>query len=142
MQFFFLLPNHLDEELEPALLAAVDKHLRAGKTFLIDSTDGQLEIRHKDILYFESSHNYLVVHTTGGRNYTFRSTLTTLDEKMKSEDFCRIHHAYIVYLPNIKRIEGSTKVIMKDGTELPISAKKKSIFKDAFMEYTNRRFAK
>ncbi len=140
--FRFIRKSHLDDELEPALLAAVDKHLRAGKTFLVDSTSGKLEIRHKDILYFESSHNYLVVHTVGGRNYSFRSTLTTLEEKLKGEDFCRIHHAYIVYLPSIKRIEGSASVIMKDDTTLPISARQKNVFKEAYIEYTNRRFAK
>ena len=140
--FRFIRKSHLDDELEPALLAAVDKHLRAGKTFLVDSTSGKLEIRHKDILYFESSHNYLVVHTVGGRNYSFRSTLTTLEEKLKGEDFCRIHHAYIVYLPSIKRIEGSASVIMKDNTMLPISARQKNVFKEAYIEYTNRRFAK
>ena len=140
--FRFIRKTRLDDELEPALLAAVDKHLRADKTFPIDSTDGKLEIRYKDILYFESSRNYLVVHTIGGRNYSFRSTLTALDEKMKGEDFCKIHQAYVIYLPNVKRIEGSKSVTVKDGTVLPISAKQKSVFKEVYMEYTSRRFAK
>ena len=140
--FRFIRKSHLDDELEPALLAAVDKPLRAGKTFLVDSTTGKLEIRHKDILFFESSHNYLIVHTIGGRDYSFRSTLTALDEKMKGEDFCKIHQAYVIYLPNVKRIEGSKSVIMKDDTILPISARQKNVFKDAYIEYTNRRFAK
>ena len=84
----------------------------------------------------------MIVHTIGGRDYSFRSTLTALDEKMKGEDFCKIHQAYVIYLPNVKRIEGSKSVIMKDDTILPISARQKNVFKDAYIEYTNRRFAK
>ena len=140
--FRFIRKFYLNEELEPALYAAINKHIGANKTLLLKATQGDVELRHRDILFFESSRNYVIVHTSENQTYTFRSTLNSLEEKIKADDFFRIHHAFLVNLSNIKRIEGCSGVVMKNGIKLPISAKQRTLFKTAYMEYTNRRFSK
>ena len=140
--FRFLRKTHLAEELEPALLAAIDKIMILNKTVEIDSVEGPVEIRVSDIIYFESDRNYIVAHMTGGEICRFRGTLTHLTEDMKNFDFCRIHQAYLINLANIKRTDGSAAVIMSNGEDLPISFRKSPGFKAAYMDYTNRRFVK
>lgn len=68
--------------------------------------------------------------------------VTEVAEQTKDDDFCRIHQAFVVNLANIKRTEGYSNVIMNNGDELPISARRMTEFKKAYMEYTNRRFSK
>ena len=124
------------------LYAACEKHLRSGKTFILDSVNGRIELRQKDIYYFESERNYLIAHTAGNGAVRSRGTLSRLAEELKADDFCRIHNAFVINLANVKRIEGVACVVMKDDTGLPVGAKYRGAFKSAYMEFTNRRFAK
>lgn len=140
--FRFLRKTHLEEELEPALLAAIDKLMSLHKTMIFDTVDGKLELRLADIIYFESDRNYFLIHHTGRDVYRCRGTVTEVAEQTKDDDFCRIHQAFVVNLANIKRTEGYSNVIMNNGDELPISARRMTEFKKAYMEYTNRRFSK
>lgn len=140
--FRFIRKSRLAEELKPALAAAVEKYISSGKTVVIDTVDGSIELRLDDILYFESSKNYTVAHVAGNKDYRFRSTLSQLEERLKADGFCRIHQAFVVNLSNIKRIRGRSKVLMKNGTELPVSVRRSSDFKNDYMEFTKRRFVK
>lgn len=140
--FRFLRKSHIDEELEDALLAAIDKLMSVHKTVFFDTTDGRIEIRLMEIIYFESDGNYLTIHHTGGTEYRVRGTLTEISGQMKDEDFCRIHRAFLINLNNVKRIKGSKSVTMSDGTLLPISASHAKDFKNAYMDYASRRFIK
>ena len=140
--FRFLRKTHIDEELEDALIAAIEKLMSLQKTINFNTVDGKIELRLKDILYFESSGNYLLLHHNGGAPYKIRSTVSEITVKTANYDFCRIHHAYTINLGNIKKTEGNKKVTLKDGTTLPISARKASDFKKAYMDFTNRRFIK
>ncbi len=140
--FRFIRKAMLEEELAPALYAACEKYLGSGRTMLIDAVDGAVTVRQKDIVYFESLRNYSVAHTLDGGKFKFRSTLAQLEEKFGKDDFCRIHNAYVINLANVKRIDGSSGVVMKDDTKLAVGARHRGAFKAAYMEFTNKRFAK
>ena len=140
--FRFLRKTHIDDELEDALLAAIDKLMSIQKTMVFDTIDGKIELRLVDILYIESERNYLIIHQTGGNTYRVRSTLSEMLDKIEEYDFCRIHNAFVINLSNIRRTEGNKSVTMKDGTNLPISARKSVDFKNAYMDFTSRRFIK
>ncbi len=138
--FRFLRKSHINEELEDALVAAIDKLMSLQKTMVFHTVDRYIELRLKSIIYFESSGNYLLLHHNGEEIYRIRSTVTEISEKLKADDFVRIHHAYVINLDNIHRTAGYTYVVMNDGTRLPISARRMKEFKNAYMDFTNRRF--
>ena len=138
--FRFLRKSHISEELEDALLAAIEKLMSVHKTMVFDTTEGEREIRIADILYFESSGNYLTIRQSDGEVCKIRCTMTEMIDRIRDEDFCRIHHAYTINLGNIKKTEGNRKVTLKDGTTLPVSARKASDFKKAYMNYISRRY--
>ena len=139
--FRFLRKSHLSDELEPALLDAIDSLMSKNKTIELNTTDGKFETRLSDIVYFESEKNYLVAHLLGNKSYRLRNTVAGIFEQLKDDDFYRIHQSIVINLASIKRISGYSDVIMSNGVPLPISLRNVSGFKNAYMEYTNRRFS-
>ena len=139
--FRFLRKSCLKDELESALLDAIDSLMSKNKTIELNTTEGKFETRLSDIIYFESEKNYLVVHLLGNRIYRFRNTIAGISEQLKDDDFYKIHQSIVINLANIKRISGYSDVIMCNGDTLPISLRNMSGFKKAYMEYTNRRFS-
>lgn len=91
--------------------------------FLID---GALFVRDKgrlvkvavnDIRYAEADDNYVVLHTAHQR-YVLTATLTSIEERLASPHFMRIHRSYLV---DVRRITGlREKQVMLGTTELPV----------------------
>ena len=71
-----------------------------------------------DILYVESLGDYVTFVTNHGK-YIVHSTLKNIDEKIKSEDFLKVHRSYIVNLTKIVDIE-ETNLVIKDKV-IPVS---------------------
>lgn len=140
--FRFLRKPRLEEELEPALIAAVESLISINKKIELKTSDGTFETRLADIIYFESKKNYLLAHLIGNKIYRFRNTITGIVEELQNDDFYKIHQAYVINLANIKRISGYSEVLMCNGKVLPISSRNAPGFKKAYMDYTNRRIAK
>ncbi|MBQ0092030.1 MAG: response regulator transcription factor [Clostridiales bacterium] len=137
--FRFLRKTHLEEELEPALLAAIRKLMSQDKTLEFNTADGHVETRLRDILYFECQHNYLIAHLNGGEAYRFRSTVAAIIEQTRGNDFYRIHQGYVINLANVKRLKGYSSVVMINDVSLPISSRNVTGFKKAYMEFVGRR---
>lgn len=140
--FRFIRKTRIEEELEPALVAAVDSLMSLNKKIELKTTDGTFETRVADIIYFESNKNYLTVHLIGNKSYSIRNTVTGISKELQSDDFFKIHQAYVINLANVKRISGYAEVLMCNDKILPISSRNAQSFKKAYMEYTNRRIAK
>lgn len=141
MPFRFLRKTHLKDELEPALVDAIDYLMSKNKIIELNTAEGRFNTRLSDIIYFESDRNYLVVHMVGNITYRFRNTIANISGQLKDDDFYKIHQSLVINLANIKRISGSSDVIMCNGDVLPISMRNMSGFKKAYMAYTNRRLA-
>lgn len=138
--FRFLRKTHIDEELEPALIAAVDKYLSDSKTTVFNTVSGPIKLRLNDILYFESAGNYVLIITKSGKNYKIRTTITQMNDCVKNDGFFMIHQTYIINMENVDHIDGSSFVIMKNKEKLPVSHRNASDFKKAFMSFTVGRF--
>ena len=70
--FRFLRKSRLNEELEPALIAAIESLMLINKKIELKTSDGSFETRLTDIEYFESEKNYLIAHIVGNKTYRFR----------------------------------------------------------------------
>jgi DNA-binding LytR/AlgR family response regulator len=112
------------------LMKAINKYYQvSGRTIQPSSSEKQkafitvradrknVKINLEDILYIESLKDYVRIHTPGKRTIT-KSTLSSLEDQLPSEQFLRIHRSYIV---SIKRIRAFTHEFVEvEDKALPI----------------------
>jgi DNA-binding LytR/AlgR family response regulator len=86
---------------------------------LFVKSNGKLvRIRIQDILYIEALKEYIRIFTKEGNQVVYQ-TMQSMEEKLPSDLFFRIHRSYIIGLRHIKSIEGNSVLVHK--TQLPIS---------------------
>ncbi|MGP8215494.1 MAG: LytR/AlgR family response regulator transcription factor [Bacteroidia bacterium] len=81
----------------------------------------------KDILWIEALGDYLTIHAKEQR-YILHATLKSLEEKLPSNKFIRVHRSYIVQIDNITEVEDTT--IFINDIPIPIGA----LYKESFMK--------
>ena len=140
--FRFLRKAHLTEELDITFQKVVEKYILNNETLLFNSTEGEVLLRLKDIIFFEGQKNYYVIYTVSGKEYKCRGTMDSLEAMMKSYDFFRIHASYIVSHEQIESINNDGFVDMKNKKRLSISRRRAAPFKDAYMEFIRRRISR
>ncbi len=91
--------------------------------FIKDSVRFQ-RVDFDEILYLESDHVYVTVHTTT-KKYLVRTSLQQYLEQLDGRQFLRIHRGYAVNLNKIKAV-GPADVLVENRT-LPVSKKYKDI---------------
>ena len=81
-------------------------------------------LRTAEIEWIEAAGNYVNIHTKGAA-YFVRETMSSIEGKMPSERFMRIHRSTIVNLDRIKELKagsnGEYLVRMQNGEELTLS---------------------
>lgn len=71
-----------------------------------------------DILYLEAEDNYSYVHTSDAK-YLLSYTMKSLEEKISSGDFFRIHRSFVVNLNRVTSIQEG--FVFLDKLKLPLS---------------------
>ncbi|RWY55658.1 LytR/AlgR family response regulator transcription factor [Mucilaginibacter gilvus] len=87
-----------------------------------------LRIKIEDILYIEGALNYIVIHTTEGKQLTYL-TIGEIENYLPSSSFTRIHRSFIVNYAKIKTITGN-HITLDDKTILSIGSAYKTAFFD------------
>ncbi len=68
--------------------------------------------------------NYAKLHSCGGR-YDIRETLQSLEGKLNSETFIRVHRSTIINMDFVREVQtwfrGGHQIVMKDGTQVRLS---------------------
>ena len=123
--------DYLVKPIEPArFLKAIDRVKEA-----LESTKEKIEVRDKefvfirdsgvlkkinadDILYLEAMGDYVKVFTSQ-KFHIVHATLKSIEEKLPSSKFMRVHRSYIVALNKIDFIEEG--VININGTAIPVA---------------------
>lgn len=76
--------------------------------------------------WIEAAGNYATLHT-GGEDRLVRETMTSLEERLRSFGFARIHRSYIVNLDRVREIQpwfkGDHVVVLEDDTRLSLTRK-------------------
>ena len=139
--FRFIRKSHINEELEPVLLKAIDKLVTVNTTMCLDTTDGEQIVRLWDILYFEGDRNYYLIRTANGKEYRCRGTLNNIEDQLEKLDFFRINPTYIVNEEHIESYSKERFVRMKNGVTLEISTRKLIAFKRKYMYFLRKRVA-
>jgi len=71
-----------------------------------------IKIRFDEIFYIEGLKDYVILHTPNGRVVTLQ-TMKSLELKLPSDIFMRVHRSFIVNIGNISVVEGNTVHINK-----------------------------
>lgn len=74
-----------------------------------------------EILYLESTDDYIKIHLIGKNPIMTLSTLKAIEDKLPTNNFIRVHRSYIVATNKIERVKGKTIHIAT--FQIPISNK-------------------
>ena len=101
------------------------------KKLAIASSDGYFFVEISDIVRLESHSNYTHFYFREAKKLVASHTLGYYEALLPADKFCRIHHSHLVNVDFIERYtrEGAGgTVIMKDGSSLQVSQRKKENF--------------
>jgi two-component system, LytTR family, response regulator len=89
----------------------------------VRSGGGIVPVAVRDVLWFESSGDYVVAHSARTR-YMLHLSLARLESRLDAAKFVRVHRTHIVNLDHVasfRRREGKLVAAMTDGREVPVS---------------------
>ena len=113
----------MHDEIELALKKA-NKCInsRNTKTIIIKTDDGEIRLRHDDIMYFEMYRRRITVYTNDGKAIELkeRKTIKSLYEELEDEDFVQIHSGGIVNVKYIYEYSGYS-ITLDNETKLIVS---------------------
>lgn len=102
-------------------------------SYIFIKSDKRIEkIELNDIIYAESTGNYVSIHTEEKRIIAYL-TMKSLESQLQAEEFIKIHQSYLVNCAKIKAIEGNE--INIGNKSLPISRN----YRDLVMRVVNQR---
>lgn len=82
--------------------------------FFVKSDKKMKKVFYKDILYIEGLKDYVIIRMEEGRVITLQ-TMKSLEHKLPSGMFKRIHRSYILNLTKLKAIEGNMVELVEKG---------------------------
>ena len=79
-----------------------------------------------EILYIESDNNYSNFHLRDGRKILISKTLKSFEEKLRNENFFRVHQSYIVNLSCVSAFDKKNDTVMLLGNIcIPVAQRKR-----------------
>lgn len=85
----------------------------------------------RDVEWIEAAGVYVTIHE-GGREHLVRESLAALESRLDPSRFARIHRSAIVALDRVSELRiddgGSCRVVLRDGTTLPLSRRQREAF--------------
>lgn len=104
--------QNMDEKLDDKIQISTDQNIK-----LLDP---------EAILYCKSDGNYCHIHCKNGNSLLVSKKLKSLEEKLDSPPFMRVHNSYIVNLNEIKEInKKDTLLLLSNDSLIPVSRQKK-----------------
>ena len=103
---------------------------KPAKRFAAATLEGLIMVNADDILYCESDSAYCKLVFLDGKSMLLSRTLKDVEEALIRENFCRIHHSYLINLDYVQKyIKGEGgEVVMSNGASLPVSRTRKQDF--------------
>jgi len=127
---YLLKPISMDRFMQAVNKAEVEIERRNGHTvsetsgedfFFVKADKKLVKVNHDDILYIEGLKDYVIIRMKAGRVITLQ-TMKSLEAKLPSHKFRRIHRSYIVSTGQIKALMGNMVEVLENGKSkhLPI----------------------
>jgi DNA-binding LytR/AlgR family response regulator len=116
---FLQAVNKAKQQMENQLVSNEKPYLSVRANYSL------LRIYTENILYIEGMDDYLKIHVKDQRPIVVRMTMKSVEEKLPSKEFVRVHRSFIVPLSRIDKIRN--KIIHLQDVEIPIGNKYEEI---------------
>ncbi|BAX79119.1 LytR/AlgR family response regulator transcription factor [Labilibaculum antarcticum] len=135
-EVFLTSVKHAKQHFDLVKSVAPTNSTETDENYLFVKADYQIQrIEYDDILYAEGLKDYVKLHTlSSSKPIVFHATMKSLEEKLPTDRFMRIHRSYIVSLDKIKTIERDRILFGKE--RIPISKQ----YKEVFDEFIKKKF--
>lgn len=132
----FLTASNKAEEWFKLTSSVKDKSLESSSSSIFIKSGYRMEkINLDQILYIENQKDYVKFHLEGiAEPVSSLMSMQSLEEKLSSRQFMRVHRSFIVNLDKVKTIERNCIVFGKEY--IPVS----DSYKDRFMEFLSKHF--
>lgn len=132
----FLAASNKAEEWFKLTSSVKDKSLESSSSSIFIKSGYRMEkINLDQILYIENQKDYVKFHLEGiAEPVSSLMSMQSLEEKLSSRQFMRVHRSFIVNLDKVKTIERNCIVFGKEY--IPVS----DSYKDRFMEFLSKHF--
>jgi two-component system LytT family response regulator len=125
------LAAFLKQHSESVLLKKGTGATASHSGFIVVNSSSEIRlVRIADIVQCHAQRNYTQIQLNGGKKITSSKSLKLFEELLQDCGFVRIHQSHLVNLQYMDRyIKGAGgHIILKDGTSLPVAARKKEHF--------------
>ncbi len=131
---FMKAANKAIEKLKLMHTQGVDPDDSSADYIFVKADKKYVKVPYSDMLYIEGLKDYVIIKRSKGRLVTLQ-TMKSLEEKLPSNQFMRIHRSYIVGVDKIKAIVGNMVEILEEGKtkHLPIGKN----YRDELLDMVN-----
>jgi two-component system LytT family response regulator len=109
------------------------------RRIVIGTAAADLVLDVTEIASIEADDYYAAIHASG-RRHLVRESLASLEQRLAEAQFVRVHRSALVNLAQVREVRahagGEAAVVLRDGTELPLSRRRREQVMEAV-----RRFA-
>lgn len=106
----------------------------ADQVFTLKTQDGEIRMVLKHIIRIEADRNYSTIFLEDQRKKVASKTLSDMEELLEEKGFFRCHKSHLIHRMHIQAVPSRLFVQMSDGTEIPISRRKKDDFKSWYAQ--------
>jgi two-component system LytT family response regulator len=97
---------------------------------LVPTSSGELVLDTDEIDWIEADDYYAAIHARG-RRHLIRESLASLEQRLDGSRFVRAHRSAIVNIDRVRELRsanesaGETMLVLRDGTRVPISRRRR-----------------
>lgn len=110
--------------------------VNSNKEFLFLKSEYKIvRINFDDIKYIEGMNEYIRIHLTNSKPLMTLLSMKSIEDKLPSDRFMRVHRSFIVNLARISLIERS-RIVFDNDVYIPVSEQ----YKDKFQTFVDKNF--
>lgn len=111
------------QEMIASLKGALRTQSRQIAEFWVKSLGEFIRVTQDNIIRFQAERDYVRIHVSG-TSYLYQETLTSLEQRLDSDEFIRIHRSTIIKRTAIVKIKKTTFsemiIVLSDGSEVRV----------------------
>lgn len=134
--FRYLLKAEMPQKLERYVQQALTAYRKTRDTVRIFCDGEDVELQPQQILYAEMSARKVCLHLQGAERALLYTTATMADlaDLLENHGFVRTHKSILVNMEHIRDLQ-STRLYLRDGTELPVSSHTASAVRKIYTQW-------
>ena len=140
LPFRFLVKPLAFEDFQKVYSELCERLKENPETFIFLENKKRTRIYCDDIVFFESNAHSLLIHLKNGQTHKTRKTMSELLDILNSNNFVRVHRAYVVNLSHIFQISQLSLKMHYYEHSVPVSRSHKDNLEEMFINFKERRF--